>query len=98
MASGDQYRMMANEIGDATLIDKVNQANKLWGNLNTNWYDELLRTAMIHNHSLDISGGTEKVTYSVGASYLYQDGILDAENSYNRLNLRTQATTGYLIG
>lgn len=91
MASGDQYRMMANEIGDATLIDKVNQANKLWGNLNTNWYDELLRTAMIHNHSLDISGGTEKVTYSVGASYLYQDGILDAENSYNRLNLRTQA-------
>lgn len=61
MASGDQYRMMANEIGDATLIDKVNQANKLWGNLNTNWYDELLRTAMIHNHSLDISGGTEKL-------------------------------------
>ena len=30
-------------------------------NADTNWYDELLRTAMMTNHSLNISGGTEKV-------------------------------------
>lgn len=29
-------------------------------NADTNWYDELLRTAMMTNHSLNISGGTEK--------------------------------------
>lgn len=91
MASGDQYRQMAQEMGDATLLEKVNQAASLWGNVNNNWYDELLHTALMHNHSIDISGGTEKATYSVGASYMYQDGILDAANSYDRLNLRTQA-------
>ena len=46
-------------------------------NADTNWYDELLRTAMMTNHSLNISGGTEKATYSAGMSYLAQDGIMD---------------------
>ena len=27
---------------------------------NTNWYDELLRTAVMTNHSLNVSGGTDK--------------------------------------
>ena len=49
-------------------------------NADTNWYDELLRTAMMTNHSLNISGGTEKATYSAGMSYLAQDGIMDVEN------------------
>ncbi len=56
----------------------------------TNWYDELLRTAVMTNHSLNISGGSEKATYSVGLSYLYQNGIMKADNDYNRLNFRAQ--------
>ena len=56
-------------------------------NADTNWYDELLRTAMMTNHSLNISGGTEKATYSAGMSYLAQDGIMDVENYYRRLKL-----------
>lgn len=54
----------------------------------TDWYKELLRSALITNHSLGISGGTEKSTYSVGMSYLYQDGVMDVENNYKRLNFR----------
>lgn len=54
----------------------------------TDWYKEMLRTAMITNHSLGISGGTEKSTYAVGMSYLYQDGIMNVENNYKRLNFR----------
>ena len=57
---------------------------------NTNWYDELLRTAVMTNHSLNVSGGTDKATYSVGLSYLYQNGIMKAESDYNRLNVRAQ--------
>ena len=57
-------------------------------NADTNWYDELLRTAMMTNHSLNVSGGTEKATYSAGMSYLAQDGIMDVENYYRRLNFR----------
>ena len=54
----------------------------------TNWYDELLRTAVITNHSLNISGGSDKATYAVGMNYLYQDGIMDSENNFARLNFR----------
>ena len=91
MANSEQYATMVNEMGNETLQDVLNQSVKNWGSLpNTNWYDEILHTALTHNHSLDISGGSEKATYSVGASYLYQDGILNAENDYSRFNLRTK--------
>lgn len=57
-------------------------------NSNTDWYKELLRNALITNHSIGITGGGEKSTYSIGMSYLHQDGIMDVENSYKRLNFR----------
>jgi len=54
----------------------------------TDWYKELLRTALITDHSLTISGGGEKATYSVGMNYLYQDGVMNMTNNYKRLNFR----------
>ncbi|HZJ73188.1 MAG TPA: SusC/RagA family TonB-linked outer membrane protein, partial [Perlabentimonas sp.] len=65
----------------------------------TDWYKQLVRNAPMTNHSIDISGSTEKTSYSMGGSYLYQDGIMDAENQYQRLNLRIrvdQDVTDYL--
>lgn len=59
----------------------------------TDWYKELLRTALITSHSLGISGGSEKATYSLGTSYIHQDGIMDTDNKYERLNFR--AAVGY---
>jgi len=61
----------------------------------TNWYDQLLRTALITNHELSLSGGSERYTYNYGISYLYQDGILDTRrdinnNNFNRLNFRAK--------
>jgi len=68
----------------------------------TDWYKELLRTAIISNHSLGITGGSEKATYSVGMSYLYQDGVMDVKNNYKRLNFRAaldyDATSWLKIG
>lgn len=52
------------------------------------WYDQLLRTAVITNHSLNINGGSDKAVYSLGMSYLYQDGIMNVDNNYKRLNFR----------
>lgn len=54
----------------------------------TNWYDELLREAIITNHNVSINGGSEKSTYSVGVGYLYQNGIMDVDNDYKRVNAR----------
>jgi len=57
---------------------------------NTDWYGELLRNAPMHSHALDISGGTDQTNYSVGINYFYQEGIMQAENDYNRLNFRAR--------
>ena len=54
----------------------------------TNWYDQLLRSALITNNSIGISGGSEKATYSMGISYIHQDGIMDVKNKFNRMNIR----------
>ncbi len=54
----------------------------------TDWYKQLVRTAPMSGHSIDISGNTEKTSYSFGGSYLYQEGIMDVENAYNRYNIR----------
>lgn len=58
---------------------------------NTDWYKELTKLSPMHNHSLSIAGGGEKSTYSVGASYLNQEGIMrNAETGFERLNLRAR--------
>jgi TonB-linked SusC/RagA family outer membrane protein len=57
----------------------------------TDWYDELIQSsALMHNHSIDLSGGASKVNYTFGLNYLFQDGIMKAENNYTRYNVRFQ--------
>ena len=96
MANSHQYATMLME-ADAASYGYIfeNSVNSFGGDLDnlqfnadTDWYDELLRTAMMTNHSLNISGGSDKATYSTGISYLSQDGIMDVENYYRRMNFR----------
>ncbi|WP_412465852.1 SusC/RagA family TonB-linked outer membrane protein [Pedobacter sp. KLB.chiD] len=53
----------------------------------TNWYDVILRDALVTNHQLSISGGTEKSTYNLSLGYLDQDGIVK-NNNYKRYTAR----------
>lgn len=68
----------------------------------TRWYDELLREALITNHAIGISGGGDKATYSVGANYTLQNGIMNMPNNYKRLNFRAaldyEATNWLKVG
>lgn len=96
MANSSQYAQMLRESGvsdyDAMLQASVDHYGGSFANnqysADTDWYDELLRTAVITNHSLNIVGGTDKATYGIGASYLYQNGIMKTDNYYQRLNFR----------
>jgi TonB-linked SusC/RagA family outer membrane protein len=56
----------------------------------TDWYSKLIRNAIMHNHSLDISGATEKTSYSVGMNYFFQEGIMNSKNDYERYNFRAR--------
>lgn len=97
MANSHEYATMLMEADSKTygyiFEESINKfggdLNSLTFNADTDWYDELLRTALMTNHSLNISGGSDKATYSTGLSYLAQDGIMDVENYYRRMNFRT---------
>lgn len=55
---------------------------------NTNWMEEIFRTAIIHNHQMSVSGGSEKTNYYFGGGYQKQEGIVH-NSAYERFNFRT---------
>lgn len=111
MANAEQFTTMAMESGSAPDASFILNAMQKYGrsrvnpnvpDVNTDWYKEILRPAAIMNHSLGVSGGSSKASWSLGASYFAQEGILDMKNEYNRFNLRSKldfkATEWFTIG
>lgn len=99
MANAEQYTAMALESGSAADAAYIQNAMQRYGrsrknpnvpDVNTDWYDEILRTAAIQNHNFTVSGGNQDASYSVGANYFGQKGILDMSNDYERFNLRSK--------
>lgn len=58
----------------------------------TDWVDECYRNfAFSTNHSVDISGKTEKLDYYFSAGYNYDKGMLEYNNdTYNRYNINSK--------
>lgn len=46
----------------------------------------------MQTHNINISGGSEKVKYFTSFGYLKQEGILRTEDTYERLNVRSNLT------
>jgi TonB-dependent starch-binding outer membrane protein SusC len=55
--------------------------------VNTDWQDEVFRTAILSNNNLGISGGTDRTRYYVSGGYLNQQGIV-INSGYKRGSLR----------
>ncbi|MFH5834041.1 SusC/RagA family TonB-linked outer membrane protein [Halalkalibaculum sp. DA384] len=53
------------------------------------WQELIYEPAMMQNHNLSVSGGSEFGTYRVSAGYLDQDGITKG-TGYERVNLRAK--------
>lgn len=54
------------------------------------WQDEVFGgTAILQNHNLSITGGTEKTRFMLSYNYTGQDGLLD-KSGYNRNSVRTK--------
>lgn len=97
MANGQQYTKFALERRTTQDTNTIRLSSERFGgsglnpSTSTDWYDELLRErALITNHGVDIQGGSDKVTYSVGLNYTYQNGIQESKNSFERYNARLQ--------
>ncbi|MGS2740598.1 SusC/RagA family TonB-linked outer membrane protein [Sinomicrobium sp. M5D2P17] len=99
MANTEQFVTMARESGSQPDMDFVQNAINRYGpsssnpdlpGVDTDWYEEVMRPATIMNHSIGVTGGSETVTYSAGANYFAQEGILDMKNEYERFNIRSK--------
>lgn len=59
---------------------------------NTNWMDLVLdKSAITTQHSLNFSGGSDKIRYFTGLSYLYDDQFMPGQDS-KRYNLQTKVS------
>ncbi|MFW6043942.1 MAG: SusC/RagA family TonB-linked outer membrane protein [Marinilabiliaceae bacterium] len=99
MANSEQFTTMAIESGSEKDAEYIQNAMQRFGRSrvnpnvpapNTDWYNEILRPGAMQNHSLSVAGGTKDASYSVGANYTSQEGILDMKNEYERFNLRSK--------
>lgn len=99
LANSEQFATIALESGSAPDAQFILNAMQRYGrsrinpnvpNVNTDWYDEIMRPALITSHSIGITGGGEDATYAIGANYFGQQGILKMKNQYDRFNLRSK--------
>lgn len=99
LANTEQFVTMAQESGSAPDVQFVQNAMQRYGRsrinpnvpaVNTDWYDEILRDGIIQSHSVGVTGGGERVAYSVGTNFFAQEGILDMKNEYERFNIRSK--------
>ncbi|MCE6991215.1 TonB-dependent receptor [Dyadobacter sp. CY323] len=68
---------------------------------NYDWYGNLTQPALISNHSLGVSGGSDKTTYFLSAGYTGEKGFIKNDNYKRytaRLNLDTEVTNWLTIG
>ena len=55
--------------------------------MNTDWQDLLYRTGMVNSHDVSVAGGTNNGSYSFGAAYYKDQGVIPTQN-YTRYSLR----------
>lgn len=67
--------------------NKLDDPRDPYSNPIHNWQDEMLRTAVSHNHNLSLDGGTETLQYSGSVGFSKNEGII-INNDYERLTTR----------
>jgi TonB-linked SusC/RagA family outer membrane protein len=80
------YKTMAAANNPTASAVKFTQTNDANGNpINTNWYDYIYRQGISHNHSLNLSGGSENTNYYFSVGYTKQQGVI-RRNDFQRMN------------
>ncbi len=95
MLNSVQLAELANEVADNDGVERnpvfagLNNLSKI----NTDWQDEIFRTAPMQNYDISVSGGNDKTTYFISGNLLLQDGIIigsDFGKGSFRVNLNQQ--------
>jgi TonB-linked SusC/RagA family outer membrane protein len=95
VTDGTQYETLRNEAatndgGTAPFADPASAG------AGTNWQNQIFSNALVQNHSLSISGATDKADYYSSFGYFDQDGIVDPSIS-NFKRYTVKVNTDYKI-
>ncbi|WP_035645824.1 TonB-dependent receptor [Flavobacterium sp. ASV13] len=82
--SSGQFRDFVNANGSASQIAAMGQAN-------TNWQDEIYRTAMGTDQNISASGGSDNIAYRASVGYTNLNGVLLRDN-FERTTLGVSLT------
>jgi TonB-linked SusC/RagA family outer membrane protein len=88
MSNANEYAIMVNELNSINggTGQVLNPADYGKG---TDWYHQILRNALITNHQVSVSGGSDRSTFNFSLGYLHQEGIVET-NDYTRYTVRLQ--------
>lgn len=62
--------------------------------VNTDWQDEVMRTAITHSHNLSLSGGNKSVRYFISGNYASEDGIVIG-SGFKQMGARSKVDANY---
>jgi TonB-linked SusC/RagA family outer membrane protein len=71
-------------------IQKFKDGSDPYGYPNTDWYDLAYQDGLQHQHNVNVSGGSEKMSYMASAGFMQQNGILpnaERQQFNGRVNL-----------
>ena len=91
--NGEFTDPMSPEYVGTTVNPNSNRYNNYTGSFaNTNWFDEFYKKNVpSHEHNLSISGGNEKLTYTISGNFLDQQGLLKfGKDEFNRYTLNAK--------
>ena len=88
--SGDEYRNFIK-----SYYGEDSAAAALLGDANTDWQDEIYRTAISTDHNVTINGGLKNMPYRVSLGYTDQNGILKGGN-YQRYTASVNLSPSFL--
>lgn len=94
MMNGEEFATMSNIAAENGGVAPIyGGANEKWKepsyyrNNSTDWQDLIFRTALMHNHQISLSGGSENNQYAVTGNFFNQDGIV-INSDLKRASLR----------
>ena len=88
MLTGDELRSYLAANGQS--LSPINND----AGVNTDWQNEVQRTAVSHNHNIAFGGGTDKTLYGASVNYLENPGIMKG-SSLKRVILRANVEQKY---
>jgi TonB-linked SusC/RagA family outer membrane protein len=82
--------------------DPTPEKNGIWGTYpkffqNQDWYNQTIKNGNMQNYNIDVSGGSDRVTYLISGAYQNEDGIVKfGSDNYKRYNIRSKIDVNIL--